>query len=74
MTDSYKKCENYMNARENNVKGFHEIRPADEDAKTYKKKSATIGGNKQSVVPKINRHGTTVNNGWISKDGFQHHT
>ncbi len=74
MTDSYKKCENYMKAREANVTGFHEIRLAEKDAKVKKKKSCTIGGNKDNRVPHINRHGTTVHNGYISKDGFQQHT
>lgn len=74
MTDSYKKCENYMNARKPSVKGFHEIRPADVDSKTFKKKTTTVGGNKCEAVPKINRHGQTVHNGWIGKHGFQQHT
>lgn len=74
MTDSYKKCENYMNARKSSVSGFHEIRPAEKGESVWKKKSATIGGNKSTVVPHINRHGTNVRNGYISKDGFQQHT
>jgi hypothetical protein len=73
MTDSYKKCENYMKARQN-VKGFHEIRLAEKGATTYRRKSCTVGGNKPTGVPHINRHGTTVRNGYISKDGFQPHT
>lgn len=74
MTDSYKKCLNYMKARENNVTGFHEIRPAEKDTKVKKKKSCTIGGNKSTVVPHINRHGKTVRNGYIDKHGFNQHT
>lgn len=74
MTDSYKKCENYMNARKSSVSGFHEIRPAEEGAKIKKRKSCTIGGNKDNRVPHINRNGTTVRFGYISKDGFQQHT
>lgn len=73
MTDSYKKCENYLKSREHSVRGFHEIRPADKDAKTFKKKSTTIGGNKYAV-PRINRHGGTTRNGYVDKDGFHEHT
>ena len=73
MTDSKKKCLNYLKAREN-VAGFHEIRPAEKDAKVKKKKSCTIGGNKSTVVPHINRHGKTVRNGYIDKHGFNGHT
>lgn len=74
MTDSKKKCENYMNARSPMVVGFHEIRPAEVGADIFRKKSCTVGGNRDSGVPKINRHGTTVRNGWIGKNGFNQHT
>jgi hypothetical protein len=74
MTDSLKKCENYVKAREHTVKGFHVIRPADSTEKKKMKKSATVGGNKPTKVPHINRHGTTVRNGYISKNGFVEHT
>lgn len=74
MTDTYKKCENYMNARKSSVQGFHEIRPAESEAKTFKKKTTTVGGNKCHAVPKINRHGQTSRPGWIGKHGFQQHT
>ncbi len=74
MTDSYKKCENYMKARQPSVSGFHEIRPAEEGVDKMRKKSSTVGGSKPTTVPHINRHGTTVRNGYISKDGFQQHT
>ena len=75
MTDSFDKCSNYMKSRENSgVKGFHEIKPAEEGERTWKKKTTTIGGNKCNTVPHINRHGGTSRNGYISKDGFQQHT
>lgn len=73
MTDSLKKCQNFQKSREHNVSGFHEIRPAVADAKV-KKKSSTIGGNKATRVPHINRKGQTVRNGYISKNGFVEHT
>ena len=72
MTDSYKKCENYKNARQN-VKGWHIIKPAESGASVYRKKSTTVGGNKDQI-PKINRHGQTSRNGWIGKNGFNQHT
>jgi hypothetical protein len=74
MTDSLKKCQAYMKARQSSVSGFHEILPAEEGADRMRKKSSTVGGNKCNVVPHINRHGTTVRNGYISKSGFQQHT
>jgi hypothetical protein len=74
MTDTFDKCEKYKKARENNVVGFHEIRPAEEGAKKKKKKSCTVGGNKPTGVPHINRHGKTVRNGYIDKYGFNPHT
>ncbi len=72
MTDSFKKCENYMKAREHTVTGFHEIRPAEKGASTWKQKTATIGGNKCDI-PLI-RKGKTRINGWIGKNGFNPHT
>jgi hypothetical protein len=74
MTDSKKKCENYQDARTHTVKGFHDIRLAEAGADIFRKKSCTIGGNRDSGVPKINRHGKTVRNGWIGKNGFNPHT
>jgi hypothetical protein len=74
MTDSYKKCENYRKARQSSVHGFHEIRLAEDGSDKMYKKSSTVGGNKCNAVPHINRHRTTVRNGYISKDGFQQHT
>jgi hypothetical protein len=72
MVDSKKKCENYEKAR-SNVTGFHSIEIAPPDAKKWKQKTSTVGGNKD-LVPKINRHGKTSVNGWIGKNGFQPHT
>ena len=74
MIDSKKKCENYYNARSNNVKGFHTIEVAPVGSKVWRQKSSTIGGNKESTVPTINRHGQTRINGYISKNGFNPHT
>lgn len=74
MTDSLHKVKNYMKAREKNVPGFHEIRPAEKGAVTWKQKTCTIGGNRASSVIRINRRGQNQVNGWISKDGFQPHT
>lgn len=72
MVDSYKKCENYMKARKN-VNGFHEILIADKNATMWKQKTCTIGGNRDSGIVRITRHGEQ-RNGWISKQGFQQHT
>lgn len=65
MVDSYDKCNNYMKARQHTVEGFHEIVEAPEGSKTWRQKSATIGGNKYQAGK---------NNGYISKDGFNPHT
>lgn len=64
MIDSYKKCDNYMKARKN-VAGFHEIIEAPDDAKTWRQKTSTVGGNKYQAGR---------NNGYISKNGFNPHT
>lgn len=69
MTDSFKKCENYMNAR-HHCKGFHEIVPSADDETVWRQKSATIGGNRCESVQRVG-HGR---NGYISKNGFQPHT
>lgn len=74
MTDSFQKCQNYMKARQNSVLGFHKIELAEEGSKIKKKKSCTVGGNKPTRVPHINRKGITVNSGYVSKEGFQQHT
>lgn len=74
MTDSFEKCKRLLKAREPNVRGFHEIKPAELGAKTKEHKSATIGGNSYTRVPHINRHGKTVRNGYIDKNGFNEHT
>ncbi len=74
MVDSHHKCVNYMKAREHTTNGFHEIRPAEKGAEVWRQKSATHGGNKCNVVPRINRHGTTGLPGYIDKNGFNAHT
>jgi hypothetical protein len=76
MTDSMSKCLNYMEARKNSgVAGHHEIRLAKAGESTFRKKSATVGGNKCTGVPKIKRGGKTERlNGWIGKNGFNPHT
>ena len=74
MTDSWEKCNRLKEARENNVPGFHEIKEAEPGAKTKEHKSATIGGNKSTVVPHLNRHKKTVWNGYVDKNGFNPHT
>ena len=70
MIDALKKCEAYKKAREETKhsaagKGFHQIEEAPEGSKTFRKKSATIGGYKDIGGSK---------NGYISKDGFNPHT
>lgn len=73
MTDSLKKCQNYLKERAHTVKGFHKIEPAVKDATVWRRKSTTIGGNKD-LVPRINKQGKTSHNGWIGKNGFNQHT
>jgi len=73
MIDSLKKCQNYEKARAN-VTGFHKIEEAPQGAVVWRQKSSTIGGNKSSMVPRINRHGGTSVNGYIGKNGFNAHT
>lgn len=53
--DSEKKCNQYKEARENNVRGFHKIIPAEEDANTWVKKNCTIkgSGDKRNSGPKV---------------------
>ncbi len=69
MTDDRRKCENYMHAR-GNVKGHHQIVEAEADASVWRKKSATVGGNR---CESVQRHGHGPS-GYISKHGFQPHT
>ena len=44
MIDSLKKCEQYKDARENNVIGFHKIIEAEKGADCWVRKNATIKG------------------------------
>lgn len=69
MTDSFEKCQNYQNAR-SNVKGWHEIVLAEENACVWKQKTATIGGNKEKGVLRVGEG----RSGWIGKNGFNEHT
>lgn len=73
MIDSLKKCQNYEKAR-SNVEGFHSIEEAPAGSAVWRKKSCTIGGNRATVVPQINRHGVNRVNGYIGKNGFNAHT
>ena len=69
MTDTRRKCENYMEARQF-VRGWHEIVPAEVEAVVWRKKSSTVGGNKCEMVGRVG-HGKA---GWIGKNGFNEHT
>jgi hypothetical protein len=72
MVDTLKKCENYMEVRGD--KYWHKIELAPKDAKVWRQKSSTVGGNKCSPVARINRHGVTSVAGYIGKNGFNAHT
>ena len=76
MIDSKKKCENYRDALNGSDtrKMFYSIEPAPNGSKVWRKQRSTIGGNQPSAVPRINRHGDTSVNGYVSKHGFQAHT
>lgn len=63
MTDSQKKCENYMKARGRGL-GFHKIVPAEPGESTWRQKSATVGGNRDDGG----------RSGYIGKNGFNAHT
>jgi hypothetical protein len=69
MIDLKRKCENYRDAR-GNVTGWHDIIPAAKDAKVWRQKSATVGGNRCETVQRIG-HGPA---GYIDKHGFNQHT
>lgn len=70
MTDIQSKCENYRDARKPNCKGFHDIVEAPEGSTVWRQKSATVGGNKCTSVPRVGRGFS----GWIGKNGFNAHT
>jgi hypothetical protein len=70
MVDTFKKCENYANARKHSVSGFHEILPAEIGATTWRQKSATVGGNRCELVQRVGRGPA----GYIGKNGFNQHT
>lgn len=69
MTDDKRKCENYRDARQN-VKGWHDIVPAEPNSVVWKQKSATVGGNRCESVGRVG-HGKS---GYIGKNGFNEHT
>jgi len=70
MTDKLSKCENYRDARLPSVKGWHSIVPAEDGAEIWRKKSATVGGNRCEMVQRVG-HGPA---GYINKRGFNPHT
>lgn len=77
MIDAKHKCENYRDKRKNSgnaskaARGHYEIIPADKNAVPWKRKTATIGGNKDNSSPR--RIGEKLN-GYITKHGFNPHT
>ena len=67
MIDTKEKCENYKKAREKSLgknSPWHEIIPAPKDAKIWRQKSSTIGGNRDDGG----------RSGYIGKNGFNPHT
>ncbi len=70
MVDERHKCENYRKAREHTVQGWHDIKPAEANAKIWRKGSATVGGNKCESVLRVGRGPS----GYIGKNGFNAHT
>lgn len=72
MIDDYKKCENYMNARQN-VIGWHKIEEAPEDSTVWKQKTCSIkgSGDKRNSGPQIVGKGAS---GYIGKNGFNYNT
>ena len=69
MTDERQKCENYKKKREATrgtaaAQGWHEIILAEPGAQVWRKKSATVGGNKDDGG----------RSGYIGKNGFNAHT
>lgn len=71
MIDTLKKCENYRDARGDRLNGgWHNIIPADANAKVWRQKSTTIGGNKCITVPRVGKGQP----GYIGKNGFNPHT
>lgn len=73
MIDELHKCENYRKARENNVKGWHDIVEAPKGSTVWKQKTATVHGSGD----KHNRGALLVGSGpsgYISKRGFQANT
>jgi hypothetical protein len=71
MTDVKRKCENYRDARQN-VRGWHDIVPAQPDATVWRQKSATVGGNRVTTVGRVGK-GSGIS-GYIDERGFNPHT
>ena len=71
MVDTLHKCENYRDARGDRMGGgWHDIVPAPADAVVWRRKSATIGGNRCERVLRVG-HGPS---GYLDKNGFNPHT
>ena len=71
MVDSYHKCENYRDARGDRMGGgWHDIVPAEAGAVVWRRKSATVGGNRCERVLRVGKGPS----GYISKHGFNPHT
>ncbi len=54
--------------------GWFNISPAPKNSVAWRRKSATIGGNKCHSVPRIGKNGQTRIPGYIDKNGFNPHT
>ena len=65
MTDELNKCENFRDQRIKSgcSEKWHEIKLAEKDASVWRKRSASVGGNK-----------CDGKSGYVSKRGFQYHT
>lgn len=70
MIDTLEKCQNYRMARIHSTTGWHDIVVAEKNTNTWRQKSATIGGNRVTTVPRVG-HGLA---GYIDKNGFNSHT
>lgn len=70
MVDTYKKCKNYWDARDSSCNGWHDIVPAENGSTVWKQKTATVGGNKVTTVPRVGK-GLA---GYVDKHGFHPHT
>ena len=73
ITDALHKVENYRDARENNVEGWHDIIPAEIGATIWKQQTCSIrgSGNKTNSGPQVVGKGLS---GYIGKNGFNPNT